>query len=432
MAALFLSASLLLGAVSAQGLSNNAPEVHPKITTFRCTKAGGCVEATNAVVIDSGSHNIRQREAPSLSCGDWGNGPNTTVCPDAASCSQNCIMDGLSLSDYSDRGVTTNGTSLRMDMLRDSDLSSLSPRVYFLTEDEQNYEMLKLTGQEFSFDVDMSKLPCGMNAALYLSEMAADGGRSELNPGGATYGTGYCDAQCYVTPFLNGEGNIDSKGVCCPEMDIWEANSRATAIAPHPCNITSVYGCTGTECQFDGVCDKYGCSHNPYRIGDKAYYGPGLKLDTRRPITVVTQFPADDKGDLIGYKRLYLQDGAIVSSDLLARLPALDRFDDTFCAAAGAERYLDVGAARGMGAALTRGMVLALSIWWDEAGFMNWLDGGEAGPCNATEGAPAVVRALQPDTEVTFSAFKWGEMDSTYSVREAGNGTLGRVGRRGW
>jgi hypothetical protein len=61
-----------------------------------------------------------------------------------------------------------------------------------------------LTGQEFSFDVDVSKLPCGMNGALYLSEMKEDGGKSELNPGGAAYGTGYCDAQCFVTPWVEG------------------------------------------------------------------------------------------------------------------------------------------------------------------------------------------------------------------------------------
>lgn len=43
-----------------------------------------------------------------------------------------------------------------------------------------------------------------MNSALYMGEMLEDGGQSELNPGGATWGTGYCDAQCYVTPFING------------------------------------------------------------------------------------------------------------------------------------------------------------------------------------------------------------------------------------
>lgn len=111
-------------------------------------------------------------------------------------------MDGV--SDYSKLGVTTEGASLHLRQLTESgDL--VTPRVYLLTEDEQKYEMLHLTGQEFTFDVDVTKLPCGMNGALYLSEMLEDGGKSELNTGGAYYGTGYCDAQCYTTPFINGE-----------------------------------------------------------------------------------------------------------------------------------------------------------------------------------------------------------------------------------
>lgn len=81
----------------------------------------------------------------------------------------------------------------------------VSPRIYLLDEAKEKYEMLQLTGNEIAFDVEASHLPCGMNSALYLSEMAADGGKSDLNTGGGAWGTGYCDAQCYVTPFINGE-----------------------------------------------------------------------------------------------------------------------------------------------------------------------------------------------------------------------------------
>lgn len=55
-------------------------------------------------------------------------------------------------------------------MLSSDGNTEYSPRVYLLNEAEDAYEMLQLTGQEFAFDVDMSKLPCGMNSALYLSE----------------------------------------------------------------------------------------------------------------------------------------------------------------------------------------------------------------------------------------------------------------------
>ena len=86
----------------------------------------------------------------------------------------------------------------------------VSPRVYLLAPNEKKYEMLKLTGNEFTFDVDVAKLPCGMNGALYLSEMDAYGGQSQLNTAKAPYGAGYCDAQCFTTPFIDGVVRVTS------------------------------------------------------------------------------------------------------------------------------------------------------------------------------------------------------------------------------
>jgi cellulase len=116
-------------------------------------------------------------------------------------CAKNCIVEGI--SDYTDYGVHAANGSLELHQLM-PDGSVPSPRVYLLEENEQKYEMLKLTGQELAFDVDLSKLPCGMNGALYLSEMEQNGGKSALNTAGPAYGSGYCDAQCFVTPFING------------------------------------------------------------------------------------------------------------------------------------------------------------------------------------------------------------------------------------
>ena len=201
-------------------------------------------------------------------------------------------------------------------------------------------------------------------------------------------------------------------------MDIWEANARATQIAPHTCNQTGLYACSGDECAFDGVCDKNGCGYNPYVLGNKEYYGPELTVDTSRPFTVVTQFPADENGVLREIRRLYIQDGEVIANAAVnvTGPPPGDSIDDEYCTATGATRFMDLGGNPGMGEALTRGMVLIFSIWWDEGGFMNWLDSGNAGPCNATEGAPAVIREIQPDTDVTFSEIKWGEIDSTYTA----------------
>jgi cellulase len=134
---------LLFGLVAAQ-TPGKSPEVHPKLQTWKCTKKGGCVQQKSAVVLDSGAHPINQRENPSLGC-VVGSLPNATVCPDAATCAQNCIIEGI--SDYSSHGVSTHGSSLVLDMLA-KDGSVFSPRVYLLAESGKQYEMLQLTGGE--------------------------------------------------------------------------------------------------------------------------------------------------------------------------------------------------------------------------------------------------------------------------------------------
>ena len=85
--------------------------------------------------------------------------------------------------------------------------------------------MLQLLGQEFTFDVDVSNLPCGLNGALYFSEMDADGGMAKYptNKAGAKYGTGYCDSQCpQDIKFINGEVRIQtviwSEGECLANL----------------------------------------------------------------------------------------------------------------------------------------------------------------------------------------------------------------------
>ena len=197
---LLFAALLGLGLVAAQ-TPGKTRERHPKLDTWQCTNRHGCEKQRSYVVLDQGSHPVHQLKEPSLNCGDWGNAPNVTVCPDEKTCAKNCVVEGI--SDYSEVGVTTQGGNLYLQQLNDEGIA-VTPRVYLLNENENEYEMLKLTGREFTFDVDTSKLPCGMNGALYLSEMDKKGGKSKLNPGGAYYGSGYCDAQCFTFPFVEG------------------------------------------------------------------------------------------------------------------------------------------------------------------------------------------------------------------------------------
>ena len=184
----------LLGLGASQQLGKTIPEVHPQLTTYKCTKSNGCT-AQNSLIVAEQDWRLVSAVDGSGVCKQPGRGAlNKTLCPDAVTCAKNCALEGVN---YTSIGVNTKADSLKLDMYVGS--LDVSPRVYLLDRDGKSYEDLKLLNAEISFDVDVSKLPCGMNGALYLSEMDMDGGRSDLNPAGASRGTGYCDAQCYTT-----------------------------------------------------------------------------------------------------------------------------------------------------------------------------------------------------------------------------------------
>ena len=127
---------------------------------------------------------------------------DTTLCPDDKTCATNCALDG---ADYEGTyGATTDGNALTLSFVTGANVGSR----LFLMEDESTYQMFKLLNQEFTFDVDTSDLPCGLNGALYFVSMDSDGGLSKYdgNKAGAKYGTGYCDSQCpRDLKFINGQ-----------------------------------------------------------------------------------------------------------------------------------------------------------------------------------------------------------------------------------
>jgi len=197
---LSLLSAALAGVAVAQQMGAYTPEVHPSLPSWECTVAGGCVVKNTSVVLDSDYrwvHNVGGYQ------GCKANGLDPTFCPDAKTCAANCALEGV---DYGSYGIFTNGSSLTLTLFvnKTTGTSLSSPRVYLLA-DKTTYQTFSLLNKEFTFDVDLSQLPCGTNGALYFSEMSATGGRSALNPAGATYGTGYCDAQCPSPAFINGE-----------------------------------------------------------------------------------------------------------------------------------------------------------------------------------------------------------------------------------
>ncbi|KAK3938708.1 putative endoglucanase [Diplogelasinospora grovesii] len=239
------------------------------------------------------------------------------------------------------------------------------------------------------------------------------------------------------------KANTAKNGACCNEMDIWEANSKATALTPHPCNITGVYKCSGALCgnadRYAGVCDKDGCDYNAYRLGQLSYYQPNATLDTNRKFTVVTQFlttTGNSTGDLREIRRLYVQDGKVIENAQI-QVPGIDRgnsITDEFCAQekkafGGVNAFAAQGGMRQMGEAIRRGMVLVFSVWDDAGGSMKWLDsttpdnadplkdpGSGRGPCKIDEGKAEDIQANAPWTQVKFSNVKSGEIGSTYQA----------------
>ncbi|KAJ9142823.1 Glucanase [Coniochaeta hoffmannii] len=433
---LLSAASLLAGSVVAQQMGKLTPEVHPLLPSWECTVAAGCVQKNTSIVLDSDyrwTHTVNGYD----NCKSTG--LNATLCPDAKTCSANCALEGV---DYNGYGIFTNGSELTLTLFvnKTEGTSLSSPRVYLL-ENDTTYDMFSLLNRELTFDVDLSQLPCGTNGALYLSEMSATGGHSDLNPAGATYGTGYCDAQCPTPAFINGEANIGNYGACCNEMDIWEANSAATAFTPHPCNVTGLYKCAGALCgnadKYSSVCDKDGCDYNAYRLGQVAFYQPNATVDTSRPFTVVTQFlttTGNATGDLREIRRLYVQDERIIENAIV-QVPGIDKgnsLTDEFCAQekkafGGVNAFAAQGGMRGMGEALRRGMVLVFSVWDDAGSSMKWLDatfpdnsdpakdpGTGRGPCKADEGKAEDLVRTAPWAKVKFSNVKSGEIGSTY------------------
>jgi len=330
-----------------------------------------------------------------------------------------------------------------------------------MLDDENTYKMFKLKNREFTLTAQMKKMPCGLNGAVYFVEMDADGGKARsggTNVAGAKYGTGYCDAQCpHDMKFMNGKANvigwnashdppIGDWGFCCAEMDIWEANSRATAYTPHPCSITGPYICEGIECgdnskdeRYDGVCDKDGCDYNHWRLGAEDYYGRGRKftVNSKREVTVVTQFLTEgntDDGDLIDIRRFYVQDGKVIpnSNISIAGLSG-NSVTDSVCAdmktAFGdINDFARKGGLKVMGEALDRGMVLVMSLWDDSEANMLWLDsdyplgkdpsipGVNRGPCRTDTGKPAYLRNKYPRAEVQYSKIKVGTIGSTFGA----------------
>lgn len=451
-----------LGLTRSQQPGSLEQEEKPTITLKECTIAGGCTSTQAKLTLDANWRWIHSTSGYE-NC-YTGNEWSSKYCSDPVQCAQNCVLEGVSKDKYENTyGVEQVQDGVKLKFVSQHQYGiNVGSRLYVM-DDNDNYKLFYLKNREFSFEVDVSTLQCGMNGAMYFSEMAANGGKGlGGNNAGAKYGTGYCDAQCpHDMKFISGEANVidwvpnendlsgnmgvGKYGSCCAEMDIWEANSMATAYTPHTCGIAGQLKCEGIECgdnskgeRYEGVCDKDGCDINPYRMGSKEFYGRGsdYPVNTLKPMTVVTQFlttDGTDSGDLSEIRRFYVQDGEIVHSPFSTILGPddSDSITDGFCDAkkdlfGDIKDFQEHGGMKGMGESLDRGHVMIFSLWDDVEVNMLWLDssyplerpdtdpGIKRGDCpGGVESTPTYLRENFPDGYVTFKNAAVGEIGST-------------------
>ncbi|CAA7271265.1 unnamed protein product [Cyclocybe aegerita] len=363
---------------------------------------GGCQTVSSSVILDSNWCWVHTKSGYT-NC-YMGNTWDKTLCPNNQSCATNCALEG---ADYSATySITTSSNTLTLKFI-------------------QNNSNGKNIGSRLPYG-ERIKLPCGLNGVLYFSAMDEDGGmaRFSTNKAGTKYGTGYCNSQCpQDIKFINGEANADrwepssndsnagngGNGICCNEMDVWEANS--------------IFGtsCGGQSNHYGSICDPNGCDFNSFRMGDKSFYGPGLKVNTNSKFTVVTQFITDTgtaSGTLKEIRRLYVQNGRIIQNSKV-NVPGMAEQDSVttqFCNEAKAafgdrDSFGQHGGMSGMSKSMAVGMVLVLSIWDDHTPNMLWLDSNY--PTDANPNKLGIARG----TCVTSSDIpaEFGDIGWTYS-----------------
>jgi cellulose 1,4-beta-cellobiosidase len=443
----FAVLSALVALASAQAVGKEQTETHPKMTWKKCTGKGSCTTVNGEVVIDA---NWRWLHTTSGYDNCYDGNAWTDKCSSATDCASKCAVEG---ADYSKTyGASTSGDALTLKFLTKHDYgTNIGSRMY-LMNGASKYQMFQLMDNEFTFDVDLSKLDCGMNGALYFVQMDEDGGMAKYssNKAGAKYGTGYCDAQCARDlKFVGGKANVEGwapstndknagvgpYGACCAEMDVWESNAHSFAVTPHPCennayHVCETSGCGGTysDDRFNGDCDPNGCDFNPYRMGATDFYGKGKTVDTSKKFTVVTQFSNNKIQQFFvqNNKRIEMPNSSIDGVEGNALTPEFctnqfKAFDDR-------DRFAEVGGWSKMNDALSGKWVLVMSLWDDHYANMLWLDstyppekegspGAARGDCPQDSGVPTEVEGTKgASTQVIWSNIRFGPIGSTVTV----------------
>ncbi|KAK3988911.1 glycoside hydrolase [Cladorrhinum sp. PSN332] len=444
----YLAAAMpLMSLATAQQVGKQQTETHPKMSWKRCTGKANCSTVNAEVVIDANWRWLHDSSGKNCYDGNsWG-----SVCSTATDCASKCQLEGANYG--TTYGASTSGDALTLKFLTKHEYGTNIGSRFYLMNGASKYQMFTLMNNEFTFDVDLSTVECGLNSALYFVAMEEDGGMASYptNKAGAKYGTGYCDAQCARDlKFVGGKANVEGwqqssndanagvgpLGGCCAEIDVWESNAHAYAFTPHACKNNKYHvcerdGCGGTysEDRFAGGCDANGCDYNPYRMGNTEFYGKGKAVDTSKKFTVVSRF-SDNK-----LEQFFVQNNRKIE----VPAPTWDGIPNDsshitpeFCTAQfkvfeDRDRFAEVGGFAQLNAALRVPMVLVMSIWDDHYANMLWLDssyppekagtpGGDRGPCSPDSGVPSEVEAEHPNAKVVWSNIRFGPIGSTVNV----------------
>ena len=349
-------------------------------------------------------------------------------CPDSETCSKNCQIEGITIEEWAaPYGVSVNKDTLSLQYVTEGPYgTNVGSRMYIVDSSKKKYVGFDLRNKEFSFTVDVSQLPCGLNGAVYFTEMPLESPYAGID---SSYGVNYGDAQCFKDiKYLEGKANMGDRGACSNEYDVWEANSRAMSIALHPCSIQGVKACTNpVDCgdgpnRFKGVCDKSGASYNPFREGRRKVYGVGseFEIDTTKPIRVRTQFISDSKTGLVTKVRQLLeQNKKVVTSaelDDAIIFAQAKKYEEP-------DHFHELGGFKTMTESLARKHVLILSLWDDTSVQMRWLDsiypvgstkpGDFRGPCSNEDTSPSTLRKKFPKNKVVYSDIRLDDLDSS-------------------
>lgn len=426
-----LLAGLLLSA-RAQQAGTVTPNEPPALALKRCQARASpsapldCATLPRNVVLDANWRWLHVQEGYENCFA--GSAWNTDRCGDEVTCAARCALEGVDAGKLGD----TYGVAAKADgglELRYVTGSNVGSRLYVARGEGSAtaYSLFRLKNRELALTVDVSELPCGLNAAAYLVEMDAHGdlGRG-ANRAGAAYGTGYGDAQCpHDLKFVGGSANFGARGSCGTEIDIVEANVEALAWTLHPCSAPAG-GCTGDACLR--ACDRPGADANTYRLGFRDFYGPGHALDSSKPFTAVTQFHTSDGTDaapLAEVRRFYLQEGRLVWPPAPAARMTDDSVAEQKRTFGEPNNFAEQGGMEALGRALDRGLVMVLSIWDDPSTNMQWLDGtyppgaqgpGAArGPCDASRSRTvAELRGAHGCARARFWDLAVGPLNSTW------------------